>query len=119
MNVICVDDERVALECFEYEARSLKEIAQLNLFDRAEDALNFARENDVDAAFLDIEMPGTSGLLLAKALRDIHPDICIIFVTAYSNYALDAFNADAIGYVLKPYDREAIVHAVHKAKRLQ
>lgn len=118
MNVIYVDDERMALECFEYEARSLKEIAQLNLFDRAEDALNFARENDVDAAFLDIEMPGTSGLLLAKALRDIHPDICIIFVTAYSNYALDAFNADAIGYVLKPYDREAIVHAVHKAKRM-
>ena len=88
MNVIYVDDERIALECFEYEARALKEIAQLNLFDSAESALSFARQNEVDAAFLDIEMPEMSGLLLAKALREIHPEICIIFVTAYSNYAL-------------------------------
>ena len=118
MNVIYVDDERLALECFEYEARTLKEIAQLKLFDNAEDALCFARQNDVDAAFLDIEMPDMSGLLLAKALRDIHPDICIIFVTAYSNYALEAFDVDAIGYILKPYDREAIEHALRKAVRM-
>ena len=118
MNVIYVDDERIALECFEYEARSLKEIAQMNLFDRAEDALRFARENDVDVAFLDIEMPDMSGLLLAKSLQNIHPDICIIFVTAYSNYALEAFNADAIGYILKPYDCKAIEHALQKAMRM-
>ena len=118
MNVIYVDDERIALECFEYEARTLKGIAQLNLFDRAESALSFARENDVDAAFLDIEMPDMSGLLLAKALREIHPEISIIFVTAYSHYALEAFNADAIGYVLKPYDSEAIAHALQKAMKM-
>lgn len=118
MNVIYVDDERPALECFEYEARELKEITQLNVFDRAEEALRFARQNDIDAAFLDIEMPDMSGLLLAKALQEIHPDICIIFVTAYSNYALEAFNADAIGYILKPYDREAIAHALGKAMRM-
>ena len=118
MNVIYVDDERMALECFEYEARSLKEIAQMNLFDRAEEALCFARQNDVDVACLDIEMPDMSGLLLAKALRDIHPDICIVFVTAYSHYALEAFGVDAIGYVLKPYDREAIERELRKAMRM-
>lgn len=118
MNVIYVDDERIALECFEYEARSLKEIAHMNLFDKAEEALCFARQNEVDVAFLDIEMPDMSGLLLAKALQNIHPNICIIFVTAYSNYALEAFNADAIGYILKPYDREAIAHALHKAAKM-
>ena len=118
MNVIYVDDEPLALECFEYEARTLKEIAQINLFDKAEDALRFVRQNEVDAAFLDIEMPDMSGLLLAKALQDIQPDICIIFVTAYSNYALEAFNADAIGYILKPYDKESIAHALHKAMRM-
>ena len=118
MNVIYVDDERLALECFEYEAKTLKEIAQLNLFDRADDALSFARHHDIDAAFLDIEMPDMSGLLLAKALQAIHPDICIIFVTAYSNYALEAFDADAIGYILKPYDSEAIARALHKAARM-
>ena len=119
MNVIYVDDERLALECFEYEARTIKEIAQLNLFNSAEDALCFARQNDVDAAFLDIEMPDMSGLLLAKALRDIHPDICIVFITAYSNYALEAFEVDAIGYILKPYDREAIEHALRKVIRMK
>ena len=118
MNVIYVDDERMALECFEYEARSLKEITRINLFDRAEEALMFARQNDVNVAFLDIEMPDMSGLLLAKALRDIQPDICIIFVTAYSHYALEAFNVDAIGYILKPYDRENIAHALQKAMRM-
>ena len=117
MNVIYVDDERLALECFEYEVRTFKEIAQLNLFDRAEDALCFVRQNEVDVAFLDIEMPDMSGLLLAKALQDIHPEICIIFVTAYSNYALEAFDADAIGYILKPYDMEAIARALRKAMR--
>lgn len=118
MNLIYVDDERIALECFEYEARTLNEITQMNLFDRAEEALCFARQNDVDVAFLDIEMPDMSGLLLARALRNIHPNICIIFVTAYSNYALEAFNADAIGYILKPYDREDIEHALQKAMRM-
>ena len=118
MNIIYVDDERIALECFEYEARTLKEIAQMNLFDSAEDALCFARQNDVDVAFLDIEMPEMSGLLLARALRNIHPDICIIFVTAYSNYALEAFDVDAIGYILKPYDSKDIEHALHKAMRM-
>ena len=118
MNVIYVDDERLALECFEYEARTFKEITQLNLFDRAEDALRFARQNAIDTAFLDIEMPDMSGLLLAKALQDIHPDICIIFVTAYTHYALEAFDADAIGYILKPYDRETIARALYKAMRM-
>ena len=118
MNVIYVDDERIALECFEYEARQLKEIAQLNLFDSAESALSFARQNVVDAAFLDIEMPEMSGLLLAKALQEIRPEISIIFVTAYSTYALEAFKADAIGYVLKPYDSQAIAHALQKAMKM-
>ncbi len=103
MHVIYVDDEIPAINNFKFTVASFPEIKELNTFQSGEEALEFTKSHTVDAAFLDMEMPGIHGLELARALRAYEPEIRIVFVTAYGQYALDAFNVDAVGYVLKPY----------------
>lgn len=103
MRIIYVDDEKPAIENFRFTVANFQEVDELSTFQSGEEALEFANSNTVDAAFLDMEMPGIHGLELARALRSRSPGIRIIFVTAYGQYALDAFGVDAVGYVLKPY----------------
>lgn len=103
MNVIYVDDERPALDNFRLTTAGFAEIGKLTLFQDGRAALEFAKENSVDAAFLDMEMSGIHGLELARALKEHSPDTRVVFVTAYSEYALDAWGVDATGYLLKPY----------------
>ena len=108
MNVIYIDDERPAIDNFRLTTADFSEIRSLHTFQRGEDALAFAAENTVDVAFLDIEMPGLHGIALAKLLREHDPDLRIVFVTAYSRYALEAWSVDAVGYLLKPYTADDI-----------
>ena len=110
MNVIYVDDEKPAIDNFRLTIKNFKEIDTLHTFQSGEEALAFAKENLVDAAFLDMEMPGIHGLELAKALKKHDPQIRVVFVTAYSQYALDAWGVDATGYLMKPYT----VAEIHK-----
>ena len=103
MRVIYVDDERPALDNFRLTVAGFPQIDQLHLFSDGQAALDFAMENTVDVAFLDMEMPGIHGLALATKLRELHPTMRVVFVTAFSQFAMDAWNLDATGYVLKPY----------------
>lgn len=103
MHIIYVDDEKPAIDNFCLTTANFPEIRTLHTFQDGETALAFAKEHMVDAAFLDMEMPGMSGLALARELKKCDPKIRIIFVTAYSRYALDAWGVDANGYLLKPY----------------
>lgn len=108
MRVIYVDDEKPALDNFRLTAAKFPEIRELHLFQNGAQALEHAKSNIVDVAFLDMEMPGIHGLELAKALKSLDPHIRIIFVTAFGQYALDAWGVDATGYLLKPYTTEDI-----------
>lgn len=103
MHVIYVDDELPALSNFKMTTADFAEIDSLGLFQDGEKALEYAEQHPVDAAFLDMEMPGIHGLGLALKLKESHPRIRVVFVTAYSRYAMDAWGVDATGYVLKPY----------------
>lgn len=103
MKLIYVDDEKPALDNFRLTTVKFTEISSLNLFQSGEEALEFAEKNTVDVAFLDMEMPGIHGLDLARKLRRCDPNIRIIFVTAYSQFAMEAWEMDANGYLLKPY----------------
>ena len=114
MRVIYVDDERPALDNFRLTTRNFSEISSLELFQDGMKALEFAQKDMVDVAFLDMEMPGIHGLELAKKLKAHDPDIRIIFVTAYSQYALDAWGVDATGYLLKPYTTADIRKELNK-----
>lgn len=103
MHVIYVDDEKPALDNFRLTVAKISEIRELQVFQNGSQALEYTKSNIVDVAFLDMEMPGIHGLELAKALKAINHHIRIVFVTAFGQYALDAWSVDATGYLLKPY----------------
>lgn len=115
MRVICVDDEQPVLDNFRIRVSDFTQISSLHLFSDAKEALEWAKKNPIDVAFLDIEMGGMNGVDLAGKLKEIDPDIRLFFVTAYEQYALDAFKADALGYILKPYSKQDLQHAFEKA----
>ena len=102
MRVIYVDDEELLLENFCLTAKELPRIDTLHTFQSGEAALSWAREQPVDVAFLDIEMPVMNGIELARRLKEVDENIRIIFVTAFEQYALQACGVDAVGYLLKP-----------------
>lgn len=102
MNMIIVDDESLALKDLVRALRVVRPGCDPAEFPTPRAALAHAKGNPVDVAFLDIEMPGMSGLTLAKKLKDLQPEARIVFVTSYEQYAVDAFALHATGYLLKP-----------------
>ena len=108
VKLICVDDEQPALDNFQLTVRDFPEIASLKVFKDPETALQWVKENPVDGAFLDIELPGWRGLDLAREMCKIRPELRVVFLTAYHQYAMEAWDTDALGYVLKPYSAEDI-----------
>lgn len=121
MRVICVDDERLLMEDTVALCRGLEQVEEAVGFTRPGDALNWLEHGRADAALLDIDMPGMSGLELAKAIKARWPDTAILFLTGYSQYALDAFEVHASGYLMKPVKREKLeaelLYAVPEARR--
>ena len=119
MNIIAVDDERLVLEDMRDICTKFGEVTRFDAFSNPADALEFVAVNDdVDVAFLDIEMPVMTGLELAKRLNRIKPEIKIIFVTGFKEYAFEAFGVNAIGYVLKPFSAEMVKKELLKVKPL-
>lgn len=112
MNLLLVDDENLALEALRNVVRKVLPNATINAFHKATQAVEFAKDNRVDIAFLDIDMRIMNGLEMAKALQKIHPRMNIIFVTGYAEYALDAFNLYASAYLTKPASEESVKRAV-------
>lgn len=108
MNVMYVDDEKPALVNFKYTVDRFSDIDSLAMFQDGELAIEYVKLNQVDIAFLDIHMPGIHGLDLAVKLREINSKMKIVFVTAYSRYALDDCSLDVSGCLLKPYMTEDI-----------
>ena len=109
MKILLVDDEELQLLRLVSEAKKvLPEGSELLSFHNSLEALKSAKENKFDIALLDIEMPGLNGIQLAKELKKINPLINIIFVTAYDNYALEAYKMHASGYISKPVSSNKI-----------
>lgn len=108
MNIIAADDEKFALDDLMAEIRAAQPDCVLHGFASPKKTIEFAGENNVDVAFLDIEMRGMNGLVLAKSLKELQPKINIIFVTGFSQYAVDAVSTRCSGYLLKPVSKKAI-----------
>lgn len=119
MQTILVDDEIWMMEQFEEECSKISDIKLIGKFRSPLDALSFASEHRIDLAFLDIEMPTMNGLELSQRLREIYPQIIIVFVSAYDQYMADAFiNEKADYYLLKPYTKEDVESVLSRAKLL-
>ena len=95
MRVMIVDDERLALRQFALETEDVPGVDVAGAFTNPLEALQFLRENPVDAAFLDIEMPEMNGIVLAEKMREIMPDLVVVFITGYEQYTLDALKIKA------------------------
>lgn len=113
MRYLIVDDEALVLRD---EERTLREVVSeqdvILTADYYEDALAYAEEDKINVAFLDIEMPEMSGLELAKRLKELQPDMNIVFVTAYSDYMKEAWNMYVSGYLLKLVQKSDIEKAL-------
>ena len=117
MIVIAVDDERFALENLVESIEQASSDAQIHRFRYPEDALDFAKGNHVDVAFLDVEMVGMDGVELAERLKLYHPDINIIFSTGYGHYRDAAFDLHASGYLTKPITPEKVKKELDNLRR--
>ena len=78
------------------------------------EAIDFFARQSIDIAFLDVQMPGTTGLQAAQAIRSSGNSAHLVFVTAFDQYAIDAFDHGALDYLVKPVDRERLHHCVDR-----
>lgn len=115
MTVIAIDNEPPALEIIESYCALIPGIRLLNTFTNTKDAVQFLQKQEVQLVFLDIEMPAISGIEFKKQFL---PDTHVIFTTAFSEYALEGFEVNAVDYLLKPFSFERFSKAVEKAKLL-
>lgn len=114
IQVIAVDDEPHALRRVGKLLESIEGIQVAKLFDKSHDMLDYAltATDPIDLVLLDMEMPGLHGLQLAHRLRELRPDIQIGFLTAYEEYARDAFDVEALDYLLKPVTKDDLERTI-------
>ena len=113
MKIICVDDERLLMESTVSMCLELPQIDEAKGFTRPAEALDWLNDNSSDIALLDIDMPKMNGLVLAAEIKKKLPDIAIILLTGYSQFAVDAFELHALGYLLKPVTKESSPKTSH------
>ncbi|MCD7901911.1 MAG: LytTR family DNA-binding domain-containing protein [Bacteroides sp.] len=112
MNCIIVDDEPLAREAVELLIQENRQLKLRGTFNSALSAADFMNKNQVDLIFLDIQMPHITGLEFA---RSIPKTTLVIFTTAYTQYAIDSYEVDAIDYLVKPIEPERFKKVVEKA----
>jgi len=108
LNVVVVDDEILGQEMLIRLLGDYRAVSVAAVFDNGGDTLAWFQENTADAAFLDIQMPGISGLELATSLVQLQPSLKIVFVTAYDRFAVEAFRLASLDYLLKPVTDERL-----------
>ncbi len=117
LKAIIVDNEKPAITVLKILLERTKQVTVVDSFLRGSDALARLKKIKPDVAFLDIEMPETNGLELAENVLAIDSDIEIIFVTAYDQYALEAFRVNALDYLLKPLSYQEIEQTIARLSK--
>ena len=112
LTVLAVDDEPPALDELAYLLRADPRIGEVRSTGESATALRLLEDNAVEAVFLDIRMPGLSGLDLARVLRQFAHPPKVVFVTAHDDAAVDAFALDAVDYLLKPLRPDRLAEAI-------
>jgi two-component system LytT family response regulator len=115
LRVFIADDEPLAREHIIDRLAHEEEVEVVGTADNGDDAISEIRRLDPDLVFLDVQMPGRSGMKVAEELGDEMPRT--IFVTAFDQYALKAFEVAAVDYLLKPFDDERFHEAFRRARK--
>lgn len=115
LSVLAVDDEPPALAELAFLLEQNEHVGQVLTAGDGAGALRLLEQQHVDTVFLDIRMPGLSGLDLARVLARFRRPPAVVFVTAYDDHAVTAFDLHAVDYVMKPYRRERLFEAIRRA----
>ena len=118
ISTVIVDDEMPICDEIEYLLESYDDVKIVGKFNNAFDAIAFIADQKPRLAFLDIQMPGISGLEMARKLKDLKNPPLIVIVTAHPEYALEAFDTPTIGYVTKPVTEEKVAGVMNKLRCL-
>jgi|UniRef100_A0A8H9YP28 two-component system LytT family response regulator len=114
MKVIIVEDEILAQQELSWLIKTHSQMEIVGTFEDGLDVLKFLQHNKVDAIFLDINIPSLDGVLLAQNINQFAHKPFIVFVTAWKEHAVEAFELEAFDYILKPYQESRIVSMLQK-----
>ncbi len=115
LKTVIVDDEPLAIERMAILCKDIQEVDVVGTAEDGMSAFEIIRDHNVELVFLDIGIPDQDGISIAKTLATLPHPPAIVFVTAYDNFAVDAFNLAAVDYVLKPASSERLQLAVQRA----
>ncbi len=115
-NVIIVDDVKPIVNGGVSVLEEVMPTATVTGFTKASDAIEYAKENRVAFAVLDIELGGVSGLELCRTLLEIHPRTNVVYLTAYKDYSLDAWSTGACGFMVKPLTSDGVREQLTKLR---
>ncbi len=114
LKTLIVDDEALARADLHYMLKSLPDISTVTECANATEALALMQDDVFDAIFLDIEMPGLNGLKAVKIINQLDSPPKIVFVTAYDEHAVKAFELNAVDYLVKPFNTKRLAQSVQK-----
>jgi len=118
IRTIIADDEFPARSELKFLLEGIEDIQVVAVAEDGIQALELIEQKSPDLVFLDIQMGGKTGLEVAKELMGLEKEPIVVFVTAYDEYALDAFTVNAVDYLLKPYEEERLVKLINRIKPL-
>jgi two-component system, LytTR family, response regulator LytT len=119
INTIIVDDEKPARDELAYLLKAFPEINIIGQGKNGVDAVNLIKEHAPDLVFLDVQMPGLDGFGVLRKLVERKMKVPhVVFATAFDQYAVQAFDVNAVDYVLKPFDKARIAKAIHRARKV-
>jgi len=118
LKALIVDDEYPARQELRYMLQDYKDIEVVGEATNAKEALNLVSALDYSVLFLDINMPGMNGLELSRAIQKKPNPPLIVFVTAYEEHALEAFEVNAVDYLLKPLDEKRLKQAIDRIRHI-
>ncbi|HTC46847.1 MAG TPA: LytTR family DNA-binding domain-containing protein [Candidatus Aquilonibacter sp.] len=120
LSAVIVDDEQLARDELAYLLKSAGEVNVVAQGKNGLEAVNLVKEHNPDLLFLDVQMPGLDGFGVIKKLLDKKISLPkIVFATAFDQYAVKAFEVNAIDYLLKPFDKKRVAQSVQKARTQQ
>ena len=118
LSTIVVDDEQLACDELSYLLRDFQEIDVIATGSNGLQAVELIRKMEPDLVFLDVNMPGLDGMGVVRQLREKGVEMPhVIFVTAYDQYAVEAFRLEALDYILKPVDKLRLAESIERARR--
>jgi len=117
LSAVIVDDEQLARDELAYLLKNTNEVNVIAQGKNGLEAINLIREHNPDVVFLDVQMPGLDGFGVIKKLLDRKvPLPKIVFATAFDQYAVKAFEVNAVDYILKPFDKKRVAQSIEKTR---